>query len=92
MEEIEAVAATRGITLGGGIIESSVKKAQNFPFETKTSYQRDVEKGSRNEGDLFGGTIVRLGEELAVPIPLTRRLYDDIEKRLGGGGQQDGST
>ena len=95
MEEIRAVAAGKGVGLGEGIIESSLEKAENFPFETKTSYQRDVEKGTRNEGDLFGGTIARLGKELDVPTPVTQRLYREIEQRLGGGtgrdsGHQDG--
>jgi 2-dehydropantoate 2-reductase len=90
MEEIRAVAAKKGVGLGEGIIQSSLEKAENFPFETKTSYQRDVEKGARNEGDLFGGTIVRLGKELGVPTPVTRRLYREIEERLGDAGRDDG--
>jgi 2-dehydropantoate 2-reductase len=72
----------RGISLDERIIEASVKKAENFPYETKTSYQRDVEKGGRNEGDLFGGAIVRLGQELGVATPVTEKLYSDIEARL----------
>lgn len=90
MGEIEAVAAKRGVDLGEGIIETSLKKAENFPYETKTSYQRDVEKGARNEGDLFGGAIIRLGQELGIPTPVTERLYGEIEDRLQGAGQQTG--
>ena len=83
MEEIQALAAKGGIELEVGIIQNSLKKAENFPFETKTSYQRDVKKRARNEGDLFGGTILRLGRELEVPTPISRRLYREIEERLG---------
>jgi 2-dehydropantoate 2-reductase len=82
MGEIRAVAGARGIDLEEGIIKSSLQKAENFPFETKTSYQRDVERGARNEGDLFGGTILRLGKELGVPTPVAERLYGQIEERL----------
>jgi len=82
MEEITAVAAKRGISFDERIIETSLKKAENFPYETKTSYQRDVEKGGRNEGALFGGTIVRLGRELGVATPVTEKLYSEIEARL----------
>jgi len=82
------VAGHRGIDLGEGIVESSLKKAENFPFETKTSYQRDVEGRRRNEGDLFGGTVMRLGRELGVPTPVTERLYRKIEEKVGGTGQQ----
>ena len=82
MEEIAAVAGERGIRFPTGIVDSSLEKAENFPYETKTSYQRDVEKAGRNEGDLFGGTIVRLGRELGVPTPVTERLHGEIEQRL----------
>ncbi|UCF97545.1 MAG: 2-dehydropantoate 2-reductase [Spirochaetaceae bacterium] len=82
MEEIAEVAAQRGIEFETEIIGSSLKKAENFPYETKTSYQRDVEKRGRNEGDLFGGTIVRLGRDLGVPTPVTQRLFGEIEARL----------
>ena len=84
MEEIRAVATSRGIRFDESVADTSLKKAENFPFETKTSYQRDVEKGARNEGDLFGGTIVRLGQQLGVPTPVTQRLYREIEDRLRG--------
>ncbi len=78
MEEIAAVAAGRGVELDPGIVAASLEKAKNFPYETKTSYQRDVEKGGANEGDLFGATIVRLGRELDIQTPTSERLYSEI--------------
>ena len=45
----------------------------------KPSYARDVEKGRVTEGDLFGGTIIRLGRELGIPTPMTSSLYKDIK-------------
>jgi 2-dehydropantoate 2-reductase len=86
MEEIEVIANKQSIRFAEGIVESSLKKAENFPFETKTSYQRDVEKRGRNEGDLFGGAILRLGRELGVPTPAAERLCGEIEGRLAKGG------
>ena len=84
MEEIAAIAAAKQIPLQENIIEQTLERASGFPFETKTSYQRDVEsKGRVNEGDLFGGTIIREGEKLGVPTPVTRRVYGEIQLRLG---------
>jgi 2-dehydropantoate 2-reductase len=84
MGEIVAIAGKKGISLPPGIVEASVGKASNFPFETKTSYQRDIEsKGRLNEGDLFGGTIIRMGKELGIPTPVTESIYREIERRLG---------
>jgi 2-dehydropantoate 2-reductase len=57
MEEIAAVAKKKGVPLADSIVADSLQTGSNFPPETKTSFQRDVEaKSTRNEGDLFGGT------------------------------------
>ena len=83
MAEIVAIAEKKGVSLPPGIVETSVGKASNFPFETKTSYQRDIEsKGRLNEGDLFGGTIIRMGKEHGVPTPVTKRIFESIELKL----------
>jgi 2-dehydropantoate 2-reductase len=80
MEEVVSLARARGIDLPPGVIESSLEKARVFPHETKTSYQRDLEDpGKKNEGDLFGGTIVRLGASLGVPTPVTRSIYERLQ-------------
>lgn len=83
MGEIRAIAAAKGIDLSENIIAASVAKANHFPPETKTSYQRDVEtKGHVNEGDLYGGTIIREGSLAGVPTPVTQRIFSAIESRF----------
>jgi len=85
MLEVKALAERKGIELSAHIVEESMDKARAFPFETKTSYQRDIEsKGNLNEGDLFGGTIIRMGELLGISTPVTKSVYSAIEKRLSG--------
>ena len=80
MEEIAAVAKKKGVPLDDSIVTDSLKMGSNFPPKTKTSFQRDVEtKGKRHEGDLFGGTIIRLGKEIGVPTPVTESIYATIE-------------
>lgn len=81
MEEIAAIANKKGIVLPRDIVDASLKKAHNFPPETKTSFQRDVEvPGKPHEGDLFGGTIVRMGQEFDVPTPTARRLLATLRE------------
>lgn len=59
MTEIAALAKAEGIKLSETIVEDSLNKANNFAYDTKTSYQRDIErKAPNNEGNLFGGTII----------------------------------
>jgi 2-dehydropantoate 2-reductase len=81
MVEIASLAKQRGVQLPADIVALSLAKGGKFPFETKTSYQRDVEtEGRRNEGDLFGGTIIRMGNAAGIPTPVTQAIYSEIGK------------
>lgn len=84
MVEIETIAKKRKIPLESGIIDTSFQKAKQFPFETKTSFYRDIEKKGRiNEGDLFGGTLKRYGESLRVSTSNIEFVYNKLLERLG---------
>jgi len=79
MEEINEIARKMNIFLEDKIIEKSIDKARQFPHDVKTSFQRDVElKGKVNEGDIFGGTIIRLGEEFGINTPFTEKIYKKL--------------
>ena len=79
LEKIYAISRKKGINLPADIIEKSMNKTYNFPAEARTSYQRDLESGSRfNEGDLFGGTIVREGKALGISTSITELVYKRI--------------
>jgi 2-dehydropantoate 2-reductase len=81
MEEIYAISSKKAIKLPAEIIEKSMNKASNFPNEARTSYQRDIENKSQyNEGDLFGGTIIREGKALGVATPITEAVYQRINE------------
>jgi len=83
MEEIAALAKKKGVPLADSIVADSMETGNNFPPETTTSFQRDIAaKAARHEGDLFGGTIIRLGKELGVPTPVTDSIYSKILKNL----------
>jgi 2-dehydropantoate 2-reductase len=79
MAEILAIADKKAVNLPLEIIETSLNKAFNFPYEARTSYQRDIESKRRlNEGDLYGGTIIREGSSLGIPTPVTESIYRQI--------------
>lgn len=80
MEEVVAIGRRKGIALPENLASISLNKGSSFPPETRTSYQRDVEAGKRNEGDLFGGTIIRMGLQTGVPTPATSALYTELQK------------
>lgn len=83
MQEIIALAQARGIKLKEDVADSVISKVRTFPYETKSSYQRDIEAGRKNEGDIFAGTILRYGRDSGVPTPVTDELYSAIEKKKG---------
>jgi len=80
MNEVYAIALKKNIRLPGGIVDLSLKKAAMFPRDTQTSLQRDIQqKKGRSELELFGGTIIDLGEKMGIPTPTTKKIYHDLE-------------
>jgi 2-dehydropantoate 2-reductase len=82
MDEIILLANASGVNVPENIFESSLAKANNLPLDSKTSYQRDVEKGSKNEGDIFGQAIINKGKIYNIPTPTTESLYNEIQRKL----------
>lgn len=77
--EIAAIARAKGIHLADDAAQKAFESGKAFPFETKTSFQRDLEvSGKPHEGDIFGGTILKLGKETGVPTPVTAGVYQQI--------------
>lgn len=82
MREIHAIASKQGVNLPENTISESFQKGLTFPHGTKTSFQRDAERVDKpDERDLFGGTILRLGDLLGVPTPATRELRNELGVR-----------
>ena len=82
MKEVVLVGKTKNIDFKQDIVEKTLQKAQNFPYETKTSFQRDYEKGNtRNEGDIFGGTLIHLAKEHNIYIPIITDVYGELTTR-----------
>ncbi len=74
--ESARVAGAAGVNLPEDIVEQTMKKAESFPPDTKTSFQRDIEKHkARDERDLFGATLMRLGKKLGVETPVTESYH-----------------
>lgn len=79
MNEIVSISKAEGVNLPDDIVDKSYKKADNFPFETKTSFQRDYEKNNnRDERELFGQAIIDLGKKYNIATPMTRYVYKKL--------------
>jgi 2-dehydropantoate 2-reductase len=82
MAEVHQLSQEAGIGLNPDIVPESFEKGRGFPPETKTSFQGDVEApGKRDERDLFGGNVLRLGTEFGVAVPESERIYRIIDER-----------
>ena len=77
---LEVVALSQ--VLGTGLVEEDLhswyKTLGTLSPEGKTSLLQDVEAGRKTEVELFSGTVIRLGSETGVPVPINRMLYDMI--------------
>lgn len=82
MKEIAALAQKKGIDLPSTIVEDTLAKASKFPFDTRTSFQRDFALREKpDERDLFGGSIIRMGKELGIPTLVTEEIYNSIMQK-----------
>ena len=82
MKEVVLIGKAKNIDFEQDIVEKTIQKVQSFPYETKTSFQRDYEKGNtRHEGDIFGGTLIRLAKEHDISIPTITEVYGVLMAR-----------
>lgn len=81
IQEICSIAAAEGITLPDNIAEDSFRKGSSFPFDTKTSFQRDVEVPDKaDERDLFGSTVLRLAAKNGISADNTMSVFEKLQK------------
>lgn len=83
MQEIEAIAKRKEISIPEDIIEKTFQKAASFPYQTPTSLQLDVQSGKANtELELFAGAIIDYGKTLEIPVTETQQIYNEIKAGL----------
>lgn len=76
MEEIIELGKAEGIVFTDEILQVSLDKAKSFPYETKTSFQRDYETpGKKDERELFGDTLFKLGKKHDISISEIEDTY-----------------
>ena len=82
INEAIVLAKVSGVRLPADTADAALLKAQSFPYETKTSFQRDFERSDRNdERDLFAGAMLRLAGQFRTLVPTTQRVAAILEKR-----------
>jgi 2-dehydropantoate 2-reductase len=77
MQEVDAVARRLGIEISVSI-DQRIKGAARVG-DHKTSMLQDLEAGRPMEIDALTGSVVELGDRLAIPVPHLRTLYSSIK-------------
>jgi 2-dehydropantoate 2-reductase len=78
MREVIALAGPSGVNLGEQDITDWYQVLATLSPDGKTSMLQDVEAGRKTEVEIFGGTVVALGERYNVPTPVNRTLFQII--------------
>jgi 2-dehydropantoate 2-reductase len=78
-EEVEAVAAARGVAVSG-----AARAAADIAAGTagnRSSMLQDLDRGARTEIDALCGAVVREARRLGVPAPVNERLWREVRAR-----------
>lgn len=80
IQEIINIAEKKGISFPQDTAQNIISATKSLPYDAKTSYQRDLEIPDKpNEGDLFGQTIIKMGQEMGVNTPVTKIIFKKIQ-------------
>ena len=75
MEEGEALAAARGVTLADDAVDKTLDFVDGLPAEMTSSMQRDIMEGRPSELDSLNGAVIRYGRVAGVATPVHRCIY-----------------
>ena len=70
------VSLKNNIGLSDDIFSISYNKAKNFPYDTRTSFQRDYEsKKGKDERDIFGKSLIEMAERYKIDCKVVDEIY-----------------
>lgn len=84
LTEVVAVARAAGVPLPDTAADETLTFAENLPPAMRSSMQKDLEEGRRLELEALNGTVVRLGQEHGVPVPINAMIVAALEVMLAG--------
>jgi 2-dehydropantoate 2-reductase len=75
MKEVLAVAFARGVIISGDCMDKAMQLIGKAAYDSKTSFQLDMERGRQMELDILTEYICNEGEKTGVPTPLHNEIY-----------------
>jgi 2-dehydropantoate 2-reductase len=81
MYEVLSVAQARNIALPNDAVVKTIAFVDSLPPNGTTSLHRDIISGYPSELAFWNGAVVRLGQEMGVPTPVNRFIYNSLLPR-----------
>ena len=81
IREIVALSHAMGIEFAEDLVERNLKILAALSPEATTSMQRDVMEGKQSEIDGLVYEVVRMGEKYHVPMPVYKKIADELKER-----------
>lgn len=79
MKEVIALANAKGIDLSWDDVLIQEPIIMGLPYFNTPSTLQDLQNKRRTEIETFGGAVLRMGEELGIPTPITAVMYHSIK-------------
>lgn len=78
MHEVIAIADRKGIQLTEEDFEKNLALLRSLNPSGLPSMRQDALAHRRSEVELFAGTMIRLGREMGIPVPVNEKYYEKI--------------
>lgn len=78
MREVFDLARARGVGLRKDAVARTMSYVDALPPEGTASMQRDILEGRPSELEYQTGSVVRLGREAGVPVPVNSFIYSSL--------------
>lgn len=85
MREAVAVGRAHGVALPEDYAAQRLAFADTVPFDMTSSLHHDLERGNPLEVEWLSGGVVQLGEQVGVPTPANRAVWDILSLHAQGG-------
>ncbi len=81
MQEVEALALSRGVRLSSGCVERTLRFVAEFPTDATASMKRDLESGRNSEYVSLTGGVIRMAADAEVNVPAHHQIEQMIRAR-----------
>lgn len=82
--EVQAVAGALGVALSDQAVADTLAHADSTPVDNRPSMLQDLEAGRPLELEVLHGTVVRLGREAGVAVPVNTFIHAALKLRAAG--------